>query len=397
VLTLHPLVLPPAAQFRAVWSCTTFDARGRTTSQTWPAFNGAPARTVTYGYAAVPSTANPLIATVTDPSGTITGQVDLLSRVVAYWDVWGQQTNVSYDVLGRVTSTTGPQGLIANTYDPGNARLASVTLDGANLVTNIAYSTSTGRLLNVAYANSTTLTVGYDPYGSLTSETFTGPGSSRVLGDQITKSLAGRVIDQTTDTGGANLVDFNPAGPNYSYDAAGRLTGAAVDANNETWSFGAQSPTYGCTNPWFASDFDAEDHPGNDPRLEGSSLVVRGAVDGRGQRSQAAEEVVGGDEVGDLLAGDCGRGHPGRRGPQVAGGRVDDHRDPPHGEGRGARRVGACARPASQRTRLATGGGTRRDRRVDRGDQGAGDRACDRAGKSRLGLIGPLPARVPPR
>lgn len=34
-------------------------------------------------------------------------------------------------------------------------------------------------------------------------------------------------------------------------------------------------------------------------------------------------------------------------------------------------------------------------RPADRGDQGAGHRAVDRPGKSRLGLTGPLPARVP--
>ena len=51
-------------------------------------------------------------------------------------------------------------------------------------------------------------------------------------------------------------------------------------------------------------------------------------------------------------------------------------------------------RPAKERDWAARGGPVR-DRPADRGDQGPGDRAVDRPGKSRLGLTGPLPARVP--
>jgi hypothetical protein len=35
----------------AAWACTTYDSVGRVTTQSWPAFNGQPARTVTYTYA----------------------------------------------------------------------------------------------------------------------------------------------------------------------------------------------------------------------------------------------------------------------------------------------------------------------------------------------------------
>jgi DNA replication protein DnaC len=95
---------------------------------------------------------------------------------------------------------------------------------------------------------------------------------------------------------------------------------------------------------WFASDFAAEGPRGNDPRLVVSSITLRGASHVRAGSSSATEEVVGGDEVGDLLAGDRGRGHPSRRRPQVAGRCVDDHRDPPHGEGRRVGRLGSGCR-----------------------------------------------------
>ncbi len=54
----------------------------------------------------------------------------------------------------------------------------------------------------------------------------------------------------------------------------------------------------------------------------------------------------------------------------------------------------APGRPA-EGTQLGARGGAGRDRGVDRGDQGPGDRAGGDPGKVRLGLSGPLPARVP--
>src|SRR5690606_20057933 len=146
---------------------------------------------------------------------------------------------------------------------------------------------------------------------------------------------------------------------------------------------------------WFASDFDAEGPPRNEPRVVVSSVELRGAVDDRAQGAAAAEKAVGGDEVGDLLVGDRRGDHPGRRGPQVGGGRVDGERDPSHGEGRRVGGAGEGAGAAGQGTQLGAGGRSRGDRAVDRGDQGAGDRVGGDPGKVRLGLSGPLPARVP--
>ena len=86
---------------------------------------------------------------------------------------------------------------------------------------------------------------------------------------------------------------------------------------------------------------------------------------------------------------------PGGRGAQVAGRRVDGYWDPPVGEGRGARGVGCAPGPAGEGAELGVGGGAPGGGAVDRGGQGAGHRVGDVAGKSRLGLSGPLPARVP--
>lgn len=57
--------------------------------------------------------------------------------------------------------------------------------------------------------------------------------------------------------------------------------------------------------------------------------------------------------------------------------------------------VGAQARSPWCTTRLAVGGGARGDHAAHRGREGAGHRTRGCAGKIRLGLSGPVPARVP--
>ncbi len=86
---------------------------------------------------------------------------------------------------------------------------------------------------------------------------------------------------------------------------------------------------------------------------------------------------------------------PGRRGPEVGGRCVDGHLGPPDGEGRGAGCVGPQAGSGGHRTELGARSGPGRDRSAHRGDQGPSDRVGPLSGKIRLGLNGPVPARVP--
>jgi putative transposase len=73
----------------------------------------------------------------------------------------------------------------------------------------------------------------------------------------------------------------------------------------------------------------------------------------------------------------------------------DDHRDPAHGEGRRDGGVVVSSWSSVGGAQLGVGACPSRAGRVDRGGQVAGDRAGVAAGKSRLDLTGPLPARVP--
>jgi YD repeat-containing protein len=87
-----------------VWTCTTYDTRGRTVKIVYPPDTTYPTgRTVTTTYDVG---GDPYTTAVTDPAGTITTTVDALGRPVKTVDVWGVTTVNSYDVAGRVTSTS---------------------------------------------------------------------------------------------------------------------------------------------------------------------------------------------------------------------------------------------------------------------------------------------------
>jgi YD repeat-containing protein len=111
----------------APWQCTAYDAVGRYTSQSWPAFNGAAARTATYTYTVG---GNPLVSKVVDITGTVTTTVDLLGRLVSYTDTAGKVSTVTYSQAGQVTATSGPQGAVSSSYNPNSGSLATVTVGG---------------------------------------------------------------------------------------------------------------------------------------------------------------------------------------------------------------------------------------------------------------------------
>lgn len=214
------------------WTCTTYDNRGRVTQVTVPARSPEPARTVTTAYA---TSGNPLKVAQSDSTGTISAGFDIVGRMTSYTDTAGAVTSTTFDSLGRQSSTSGPNGVIDTTYEAATGRPDLTKLGGVTQA-DTTYD-SAGRLSGVAYSNSTQGAFGFDSSGRPISAMYTGPSSSRVAGDQVTRSLAGRVTDQLIDTGGATLVDFDPAGPNYVYDGAGRLTGAQRADRSLSYSF----------------------------------------------------------------------------------------------------------------------------------------------------------------
>ena len=228
----------------ATWSCTSFDARQRPTTVTVPARGTYPARTITTTYPADPRTVS-----VADSSGTITTTTDLVGRVVTYVDVWGQTNTSTFDaVTGRLITNVGPTGSSGYTYDRAG-RVTQQTLDGV-VIAIPTYATpgsaNEHMLASISYpsgagngGNGTTGTFTRNTNGAVTQIVWTGPGGTTITSDQVTRSQTGRVIDQSIDG-----VDPHTAGANYTYDTAGRLTGAR--AQNGTFFQYGYAATGGC-------------------------------------------------------------------------------------------------------------------------------------------------------
>lgn len=207
------------------WICTTYDSRGRTASRSYPENAAGPARTVTYDHA---FWTDPLVNAVTDAGGTTYTGTDVVGRLAYYVDVHGTKTEPTYDLAGRVVSekvtppnaTDPPQ---TTTYTRDHAgRLLTVTLGSTTLAT-ASYDTA-GLLGSVAYANGSALSaVGRTPSGEVSSLTWALAGGAPTVVSAVTRTRSGRIVDESL--GG---VDARPAGQNYAYDAAGRLTAAWV-------------------------------------------------------------------------------------------------------------------------------------------------------------------------
>jgi RHS repeat-associated protein len=224
------------------WSCRGYDARGRMTSSSVPAYGGEGGHIFAYAPAAG---GNPLVSTAGEGTAVITTKVDLLGRVVSYTDAWAKTTTSTYDQAGRRTDTAGPAGAMHATFDPAG-RVKTQSLDGAVMAT-AAYD-GAGELASASYAsalnggNGTSLSaIARHPSGAVTGLTWTAPAGA-LAADVVARSQSGKVLDETIDgtdaypgTGG-----FGAAGSqNFSYDATGRLTQARVPGQVLDYGYGA--------------------------------------------------------------------------------------------------------------------------------------------------------------
>lgn len=124
-------------------------------------------------------------------------------------------------------------------------RATAQKLDGATVA--VSTYTAAGELASVSYpsgtgngGNGTSLSsIARDNAGRTTGLTWSKPDLSLLASDVVTRSQAGRVVDESVDG-----VDAH-AGNNFAYDAAGRLTSAWAGTHAYTYAFAASSP--GCT------------------------------------------------------------------------------------------------------------------------------------------------------
>ena len=229
-----------------VWSCSSYDTRGRPATTTVRGVAGTADRTVTRNWAVG---ANPLVTSVSDPVGTIATTSDLLGRVVSYTDVWNKATTSVYDQAGRARTTSGPGGRIDVDHDDAGRVVAQYLGDAGSLLQGPKVATAAypaGELSSLTYpsglgngANGTTGAVGRDLAGRVDHLTWQkSPGQTTLAEDLVVRSQAGRVVDETIDG-----TDARGANPNFVYDAAGRLTDAWVGGHVLAYAY---EPTAGC-------------------------------------------------------------------------------------------------------------------------------------------------------
>jgi RHS repeat-associated protein len=238
-----------------VWTCTTYDSRGRVQSIAYPGYGTvSPAslpRTVTYKYtdtgaytggtpAGYP-TGDPRTTSVSDSAGTDKSVSDLLGHVVSSTDATGTITTNTYNDLGEVlTSRAAPPAgatqTVGYSYD-ADGRVAQETLaTDSGAAVDMADPVYTGAVLtSVAYpANSatTTLTPTYSTNGALTKDAWTFASGQANLTDTETLSQAGRVLTDAQTTGTTTYPTSS-----YTYDTAGRLSAATVPDNTLAYGY----------------------------------------------------------------------------------------------------------------------------------------------------------------
>ncbi|WP_232376107.1 PA14 domain-containing protein [Amycolatopsis aidingensis] len=217
----------------AGWACTTYDARGRIATKTYPANSADGERVVRYDYAV---DGDPLTTSVSDHHGTVTTKTNLLGQTVSYTDVHGVRTEKEYDPMGRVATETvvlpdaaDAQQVSTFAYDDAG-RLLSTTLNDTTLAT--ASYNQAGELASVAYANGSALSaVGRDVAGRETSRTWRLADGTEVR-SAVSRTRAGTVVDESLAG-----VDARPEGPNYAYDSVGRMTEAYLSGHHYRYDF----------------------------------------------------------------------------------------------------------------------------------------------------------------
>ncbi|RLK62005.1 PA14 domain-containing protein [Actinokineospora cianjurensis] len=221
------------------WTCTTYDARDRQVSVAIPANGSAGARTITTNYAVG---GDPLTLSVSDYNGTITTQVDLLGRTVAYTDANGVRTETSFNQVGRVTlekvippNVADAAQEITNTYDDAG-RVLTTSL-GATVLATTTYDAA-GEPASVSYSNGSSL-------NSVTKDTSGRPtglnwktSNNVTISSAVTRTRAGTIVDESLAG-----VDARPSLPNFVYDAAGRLTDAWVTDHHYVYDFTSNAPS----------------------------------------------------------------------------------------------------------------------------------------------------------
>jgi len=208
---------------------------------------------------AVPKTQN-VFSTVTglptdsqtlNSSGSVTADInstyDDFGQALGYTDAAGNPTAYAYDINGRPTSRNDGKGTETMTYDKSFG--SPVTISDSQAGTFSATYNPDGNLLTEQYPGTVKGTYTYDAIGTPVSLSYNGAAWTAPLTDAVVPDAAGNWASQSvTDAGTtAPLVSSQV----YSYDNAGRITGAQDTQNGQcttrAYAYNADSNRTGLT------------------------------------------------------------------------------------------------------------------------------------------------------
>lgn len=207
----------------------TYDSAGRMASKVDPRGNVAGANPndfrTTYTYDAGGN-----VLTETDALGnlTTTNTYDSVGNLLTVTDARGKTTTHVYDAVGRVTSTTAPDGgVTAYTYDGAGNKLTE--RDPGNNTTTYTYDAD-NRVASITSPLGNKTTYVYDPNGNVMKEVDPRGNVAGANPDDFATL-------HTYDAAGRMLTETDPLGKTttFVYDAVGNRT-AVTDANNHTTS-----------------------------------------------------------------------------------------------------------------------------------------------------------------
>jgi RHS repeat-associated protein len=239
-----------------VWTCTTYDSRGRVQSIAYPGYGtvspASLASTVTYKYTdtgaytggtpAGNPTGDPRTTSVSDSSGTITAISNLLGQTLTSTDATGTATTNTYDEFGEVLTSlavppAGSTETVGYSYDSDRRVTQETLATGSGSPVDMADPVYTGAVLtSIRYpANSATtaLTPTYSVSGALTADSWAFASGQDTLTDTETLSETGRVLTDVQTTGSTTYPTSL-----YTYDTAGRLTAATILDNTLAYTYG---------------------------------------------------------------------------------------------------------------------------------------------------------------
>ena len=210
---------------------TTTDARSKTGTFSYDALNRVtqlsyPDQTITYTYDTGSNNKGRLMQ-VSDGSGSTTWTYTDLGRVASRTQSMGVSKTVDYgyNSAGQLTTLTTPSGQTI-TYGYANNRISSITVNSTTLLSSVLYDPF-GPARQWTWGNSTLTAREFDQDGlvdevdSAGLRTYSQDNAFRITGvtDAVNSSLSWT----------------------YGYDLLDRLTSASKTAQNQTWTYDANS------------------------------------------------------------------------------------------------------------------------------------------------------------